>query len=236
MAVCIVLIVLGAICVALFLMEKIKKYSVKATLIKATASFLFIALAAYTVFIKGGEQYGFHSFVICGLALGLMGDIWLDFKYVFKEQEKIFTYAGFICFAIGHVFYIAGMMCTLPYPMFWYAYLTPFAFGALCGALVLLLEKPLKYKYGEYKPICLIYAILLFTTLGTAAYLAFFNGFSFAAYDMLFFGALLFAVSDLILCGTYFGEGKERPVDIISNGVTYYLAQYLIAFSLFFII
>ena len=236
MVVCIILLVLGAICVALFLMEKIKKYSVKATLIKATASFLFILLAAYSNFIKGGEQYGFNSFVICGLALGLMGDIWLDFKYVFKEQERIFTYAGFISFAIGHVFYITGMMCTLPYPMLWYAYLTPFAFGALCGALVLLLEKPLKYKYGEYKLICLIYAVLLFTTLGTATYLAFFNGFRFAAYDMLFFGALFFAVSDLILCGTYFGEGKERPVDIISNGVTYYLAQYLIAFSLFFII
>ena len=48
-------------------------------------------------------------------------------------------------------------------------------------------------------------------------------------------GGALFAISDLILSGTYFGEGKERPVDIITNGVTYYLAQYVIAFSLYFV-
>ena len=52
---------------------------------------------------------------------------------------------------------------------------------------------------------------------------------------MLFVGGVLFAVSDLILCGTYLGKGKERPVDLISNAVTYYAAQYIIAFSLFFL-
>ena len=236
MIVCIILLVLGTICVSLFLMDKLQKYSVRATLIKATASFLFIALAAYSSFINGSEQYGFNMFVICGLAMGLLGDIWLDFKYVFKEQERLFTYAGFISFAIGHIFYIAGIMTALPYPLQWYAYLIPFAFGLLCGGLVLLLEKPLKYKYGEYKLICFIYATFLFTTLGTTTYLAIFHQFAFATYNMLFAGAILFAVSDLILCGTYFGEGKERPFDIISNGITYYAAQYLIAFSLFFIV
>ena len=55
-------------------------------------------------------------------------------------------------------------------------------------------------------------------------------------YVMLFVGGTLFAISDLILCGTYFGVGKERPVDLISNAVTYYAAQFIIAFSLFFII
>ena len=51
---------------------------------------------------------------------------------------------------------------------------------------------------------------------------------------MLIAGGVLFAVSDLILSGTYFGEGKERPFDIISNAITYYLAQYVIAFSIMF--
>ena len=234
MAICIILLALGAICLTFFLIEKVKKYSIKATLIKAATSFLFILLAAICIFKNGGELFG--TFVIAGLSLGLLGDIWLNFKYVFKEHERVFTYAGFICFAIGHIFYISGMVLTLAYPLQWYAYLIPVVFGLLCGGLILLLEKPLKYQYGEYKLICLIYGIHLFTTVGTSGFLAIFHKFSVVTYNMLFIGAILFALSDLILCGTYFGEGKERPFDIISNGVTYYAAQYLIAFSLFFLI
>ena len=234
MVVCIVLLVLGAICLTLFLVEKVRKYSIKATLIKATTSFFFIALAAYSFYIRSEEAFGVY--VICGLAMGLLGDIWLDFKYVFKEHDRIFTYAGFICCAIGHVFYILGIAMTLAYPNLWYAYLAPIVFGLACGALVLLLEKPLKYKYGEFKTICFIYGTLLFTTLGTTLFLTIYHGFQVVTYNMLFVGAVLFAISDLILCGTYFGENRERPFDIISNGITYYAAQYLIAFSLFFLV
>ena len=234
MIVSIVLLALGSISLTLFLLEKVRSYSVKATLIKAVTSFLFIALAAYCNFKNGNHPFG--MFVICGLSIGLMGDIWLDFKYVFKDQSRVFTYAGFVCFGIGHILYITGMMVTLPYPVQWYAYLIPITFGLLCGALILILETPLKYKYDEYKLICFLYGVLLFTTLGTTFYLTLVNKFEVTSYNMLFAGAVLFAVSDLILCGTYFGVGKERPFDIISNGITYYAAQYLIAFSLFFLL
>ena len=30
-------------------------------------------------------------------------------------------------------------------------------------------------------------------------------------------------------------EGKDKPFDLISNSITYYVAQYLIAFSIFFL-
>ena len=234
MVLCIILLVLGAICLTLFLIEKVKKYSIQATIIKATTSFFFIALAAYSFYVHSEEAFGVY--VICGLTMGLLGDIWLDFKYVFKEHDRIFTFAGFISFAIGHVFYILGIAMTLAYPNLWYAYVAPIVFGLSCGALVLLLEKPLKYKYGEFKLICFIYGTLLFTTLGTTLFLTVYHHFSVITYNMLFAGAVLFAVSDLILCGTYFGENRERPFDIISNGITYYAAQYLIAFSLFFLV
>ena len=54
-------------------------------------------------------------------------------------------------------------------------------------------------------------------------------------YDLFFIGGVLFMISDLILNGTYFGEGKERPVDIATNYLTYYSAQFLIASSLMFL-
>ena len=60
-------------------------------------------------------------------------------------------------------------------------------------------------------------------------------GWTVLPFNMLFAAGALFAISDLILSGTYFGIGKTRPVDLITNTVTYYCAQYLIAFSLLFI-
>ena len=50
--------------------------------------------------------------------------------------------------------------------------------------------------------------------------------------NLIAIGGILFASSDLILSGTYFGEGKERPIDITINSVLYYFAQFAIAFSL----
>ena len=52
---------------------------------------------------------------------------------------------------------------------------------------------------------------------------------------LMFAGLVLFLVSDLILSGTYFGEGKNRPVDVVSNHVTYYFGQFLIALSLLYL-
>ena len=234
MVVCIVLLVLGAISLSLFLIDKVRKYSIRETIIKGITSALFIALAVVSNIHNGFEDFGI--FAIIGLSFGLVGDILLDLKYVDLKHTRFHTFAGFIAFAIGHICYIGGIVLTLPYPNVWQSYLLPFAFGVLCGALVLLLEKPLGYNYGEYKIICFIYGLFLFTTVGTTFYLTLVHQFAQTTYNMLFIAAVLFAISDLILCGTYFGEGKERPVDIVSNGITYYAAQYLIAFSLFFLV
>ena len=52
---------------------------------------------------------------------------------------------------------------------------------------------------------------------------------------LLFIGGVFFAISDLILSGTYFGVGKERPIDLTLNYITYYTAQFLIASALVFL-
>ena len=60
------------------------------------------------------------------------------------------------------------------------------------------------------------------------------SGFANTGLLMMFIGGVLFAVSDLILNLTYFAEGHEQPFDLISNSVTYYAAQFIIAFSILF--
>lgn len=232
MFVCIILMAVGAVSLTLYLIEKIKFYSLKATMIKAMTSLLFIALAVYCNFTNSNRSFG--AFIIIGLAFGLLGDIWLGLKYAFKEQARNFLFAGFACFAIGHAIYILGIMSSLDYLREWYAYAIPFGAGLLFGFLILLLEKPMHFNYGEFKSACFIYGVLLFSTVFTTFFLAVSHGFMVLPYNLLFVGGTLFSVSDLILCGTYFG-GKNQPIFLISNAITYYVAQYLIAFSLFFL-
>ena len=131
----IVIAAVGLVFLTLFLIEKTRKYSVKATLLKATTSILFIALGVVSSYLKP-EGGLFSALAILGLAFGMLGDVWLDFKYVFKNEDKIFTYAGFVSFAIGHIFYITGMFLR-----FWQEgasvlyIILPFVAGALLALI-----------------------------------------------------------------------------------------------------
>ena len=225
-------------CISLFMVgwfcyEKVKAYSLKAVLIKTSCSLLFIALAAYG-FFKSGYHH-FTPFAIIALALGMLGDIFLEMKYVFKEKDKEFTYAGFIVFGLGHIFYITGMFFEFfAVEGLLYAVI-PFIFGVAMAFLCMLIEKPFKLKYGAYRFICFLYAITLFSDLGLAFSLTLMTGFKNVSLILIFVGMALFALSDLVLNNTYFGEGHEKPVDLISNTVMYYVAQNLIALSILFL-
>ncbi len=194
----------GMLALTFFLIEKVRKYSVKATIIKAVTSLLFISLGVVSWYSSGLSTFGL--FVIIALVLGLMGDIWLDFKYVFKEHDEIFTYAGFISFALGHVMYITGMFLQYYIPGNPLYIIIPFIAGIAAGALTVVLEKPLKLQYGKKKLICFIYGSLLFSMVACALSLTILYKFNSITLIMVFGGGLLFAISDLILCMTYFGE------------------------------
>ena len=81
-------------------------------------------------------------------------------------------------------------------------------------------------------------ATLSAASFGTFAFslmLAIQNGFQIVSLNMIMIGSILFTISDLVLSGTYFGEGKERLIDFVLNYSTYYAAQFIIAFALLFI-
>lgn len=229
----IILICAGAVLLFFFLKEKVKAYSVKAVMFKAAASICFVSVAAVSLFAKG--YHALSIFVTLGLFFGVLGDIWLDFKYVFKEHDKIFTYAGFIMFALGHAGFISGMYLEFfngQSPLY---IVLPLVGGLLISVCNLFIAKPMKLDYSGYKVISIIYGFFLFSMTLSSLSLSIMMGFNNVTLIMMFAGGLLFTISDLILSGTYFGKGKERPIDIITNSVTYYLAQFVIALALFFL-
>ena len=233
MLTCIILIVLGAIALVFYLLEKCKRYSLKGVLIKTVVSLLFIAVA-----LAGAIQNQNHilnNFIIAGLIMGLLGDIFLDLKYVYPNDDKIYTYAGFIVFAIGHILFITGMMLQFFKGGNWFYFLIPVLGAALFVIINLLTEKPMGLAFKDLKIIVCIYAFILALNPLTSLMLCIYTGWSSPSLIMLLAGGISFAVSDLVLSKTYFGEGHEKPLDFILNYITYYGAQFIIAFSLLFI-
>lgn len=232
----VIALVLGIVATVAFLVKRVKEGGVKAAMLKAFASTLFIATGvAAAASVTGAEKFSFSLFVIMGLVMGLMGDIWLDLKWVYPETNDTYTFAGFGSFMIGHFFYIAGLFihyADFTKPLY---IVIAAAIALVLGGGTVLLEKPMKMVFGKFKAITGVYGFVLgFMTFLSGA-LALMNNFKVMTLNFMFVGGVLFLLSDLILSGTYFGEGKRRPVDIITNHVSYYSAQFVIASAILFV-
>ena len=232
------LLVCGAVLLFVYIREKIKAYSVKALILKSLVSVLFVAVGVYGSWLSAarGTAGLLCPFTVLGLAFGLMGDIWLDLKYVFPEKDEPFTYAGFCVFGVGHILYITGMLLSYyptGKPM---TVIVPILLSIVMSVGNAVLEKPMKLHYGKLKPVVIAYGVLLFGMVLLSGSLALACGWKETPLNLLFIGGVFFAISDLILSGTYFGVGKERPIDLALNYITYYTAQFLIASALVFMI
>ena len=174
-------------------------------------------------------------FVVSGLLFGLLGDIWLDVKYCYPQDDDLFTKLGFSSFAVGHLFFIAAIILGTEGGFSGKALLCACGVAVIVGLVVFFGEKAMKLHYGSYKMISTLYGALLFFMTAFAIFSAVFANAGIANNKHLLvmgIGGVFFAISDLILSGTYFGEGKNRPVDIVTNHVTYYIAQFVIAGAL----
>ena len=231
-----ILIACAAVILVLYVREKIKAYSLNTVLLKSVVSVLFIAVGMYGLYVSstnGGMSPG-GALIVMGLVCGLLGDVWLDLKYVFPERDVPFTYAGFVSFGIGHVFYIAGMLTRFYQPGGMAYVLVPVVLAVVLSVGNALLEKPMKLDYGRMKPIVIVYGALLFATTLISGGLALSYGWQEPALNLLFAGGILFTLSDLVLSGTYFGTNRERPIDFVLNYLAYYPGQFLIATALMF--
>ncbi len=224
-------VIIGVLVTIAFLILRVLRGGVGAMFIKAGASVCFIG-TAFSAFAYNGKNFEYGIPVIMGLIFGLLGDVWLDMKYVYKQHNHIYTYAGIICFIVNHIFYIPAVALKYGEGEFkwWYAVINVVA-SIIFSVVTIALEKPMRVKYGRYKKILFIYGLFLACTMFTAINGIFFKGFSKDLF-MLAVASVLFTLSDLVLSNIYFKEGGNTKPNVIINHLLYYAAQFTFASTL----
>lgn len=222
-------LVLGVASLVTFLVMRVKKMQPQATVAKAVTSVFFMATAAAC---SAMNPTPFASLVIIGLLCGLLGDIWLDLKYVYPQHDTFYTYCGFSSFMASHFFFVPAICISAKFKLF--QVIIGIACALVVGVLVLVMEKPLKMEYGKFKSITFVYSCCLALSVALSVIYMIISGFAPRAI-CLAVGTALVLLSDLVLSGTYFGEGKDRPVDVILNHALYYAGQFVAASAILFV-
>lgn len=241
----IIFTIIGTLLLIIYIYEKSKSYSIKSVIIKSFLSLLFISVVACGIVYSSQKGHFIYPvFVLIGLTFGLLGDIWLDFKYVFPSFSKPFTYAGFFVFGLQHILIFIGLIIDIKNFNIIKIYIVGFIIGYV-GANG---EKIMKVNYKEYKYLCYFYSSILTGNVFATGNIYFqYDTLIFLpneieynnklAWKILFVGYVLFILSDTILCQTYFSikGNRETTFWFIGNYVCYYGAQFCIAWSLLFL-
>ncbi|MBQ2864155.1 MAG: hypothetical protein IJE91_01670 [Clostridia bacterium] len=229
MAVQIVLCVLSILFAALFIVVRVTKGGVLGIATKALASLSFVAYGVFSLTQITWFNEG-SAFIIMGLVCGLIGDILLDAKVVYTQDNDAYLNSGMLVFGVGHVFYLVG---TILFSHQVIKLLTPIlvsvAIAAVLTAVVVLVGKKLGFNFGKFLWQTVAYSFILTFMSAFTIYLACLQ----PEFLVIAGGLTLFLLSDLVLSLQYFGGKQTDKFCTIVNHSLYYAAQILIATFLF---
>ncbi len=215
--------------VFIYVESKMKK-PLLAWVLKALASFGFILV--FVIGFKENFMTAIFSdvawFLLLGLVCGLLGDLVLALRPLQpKEKDKTIIVYGILFFSLGHIFYLISLISYKEFGSL------SLILGLIMLVIIVGMSKVLGFVMGKAKIPTFFYTFLIFMMVGQAIYVGHLDNYStFTTY--LFFGAVLFAVSDLILAPIYY-KNDNRALLIIFNLSTYYAAQILIALSIYYL-
>jgi len=225
-----VVVVMMIFLVSCFLATRISVGGVPALFTKTIASFGFIFAAVIGLIYTDFEK--FHAFLLFGLLFGLIGDVLLDLKRLYKQDSATYLNYGMLAFGLGHIMYF---MMLGNYYGFEGDFITKtfISLGiaiAVSALIVFAGGKVMKLNFGEFKWQSFAYSIVLVFV----AVLSLFMSLKNSAMWYVTAGLIAFFASDLVLSTQYFGGREENKLLIIINHILYYGAQILIAGQIFY--
>lgn len=207
-----------------FMQASRRREALRALFYKGAASLCFVAVGLLGLLRLGDLDYGWKA--LAGLILGFLGDELLAMRFIREEKHDLYFSLGATSFAFGHVLFIwaaierAGRFSLWALPIL--------AFLLLCSGLY---ARKKESHAGDMHINAVAY-ISLVCCMGAVTCAA-----AIVRTDLssvLFaLGGLGFVVSDNILCAHYFGKDGRFLLNWLIH-ISYYGAQLLIAWSIFF--
>ena len=229
MAVQIILCVLSVILASLFIVVRVTKGGVFAIVVKALASLSFVAYGVFSLTQITWFNEG-SAFIIMGLICGLVGDVLLDAKVVYTNDNDAYLNSGMLVFGLGHIFYLIGtilfskQVINLTNPL-WVSALI----AIVLTATIMFVGTKLGLNFGKFLWQSVAYSFILTFMSAFTIYLAILQ----LEFMVIAGGLTLFLLSDLVLSLQYFGGKQTDKFCTIVNHSLYYAAQILIATFLF---
>ncbi len=227
-------LIIGVLFFLVFISKRTAKVTLQVAFVKAIASVCFISTTLFAMVENESCPKIVGALVAIGGVWGLLGDIALDLKYVFKKYEKEYLCAGFSSFGIGHIFYISALYINFGFNL--KAFIGAICAGLVCVAIVFIAQPLMKLNYRGFKKITTAYMFILGYVYGLSSGYAIFD---FSIPALLFtIGFILFLASDIFLSGLYFGTTEKKQTSrpaIVLNHILYYSAQFVIAVTLLYI-
>lgn len=215
---------LCALCLAImsiFIYYEHKEKFVLAVVLKGLASCCFVLLGILSNIQTLDME--FAKLVKIGLFLGLIADVLLNLRFVFKKNGKIVFLVGILVFLAGHIMYLCALLpkCSNK--------LLAILIGVVLSVVILIwiFSKIEAQKAFKIFGVFYIGAIVIMNTVAFKVLLE--NPIS--GNGIFAIGALSFLISDIVLILNTFG--KETKFSLrITNLTFYYIGQLLIALSL----
>lgn len=214
---------LCALCLAvmaIFISVEHKEKYVPAVLLKGIASLCFVALGYLGS--KLCDDALFAKRILTGLILGLIADILLNLRFVFKKGKPVFL-VGILVFLSGHILYLLALIPHCPR--------LPLCIGI--GVVLTALTMVWIFKQIEaakaFKIFGVFYigAIMIMTVVAIGVEIA-----SPSPRALVYaVGAVSFLISDIVLILNTFGSETKFSLRI-TNLSLYYVGQLLIALCL----
>lgn len=240
-------IILLVLCVALatlFIIVRVKWGGLKGLITKTVASFGFVTSAILGLVMSDATELSKWAvgLIAVGLLCGMVGDIILDLKVVYPNNDNYYLNTGMGSFFLGHIFYIIAFSllidgnisdynstvqmfgCTVPL-------LITIGVSAVLTLAITLSSKMMGLKFGKFLWQTVGYTFILSCSMVYTLVLSIMGG----GLWLAFVGMFLFFLSDVVLSFQYFGGKLEDKKLIAVNHALYYTAQIVLVAVLFLI-
>lgn len=157
-----VLLAIGIVMTGIFLFLRVKKGGISALYAKAAASLCFIS-TAFAATSANRDNIQFGLWVAFGLILGMVGDIWLDLKWIYLQDKDSYLYSGFISFLLGHICFNVAIYKS--YRFTGKTLAVSIGVSLLIAIGNILTEKLMKNHFGKFKFIVFLYTFFLALTM-----------------------------------------------------------------------